>query len=800
MIGRWCVAGLALGMWLSGMLARAADLYVAPDGNDAWSGRVAKSDGNGKNGPLASLAAAVEASRKEPAGPRRIVLAAGRYYLEKPLVLDARDTELSIEGAGPGKTFLYGGRRITSWQKDGDRFFAAEVPEAKQGKWDFRALVVNDRLCLRARLPETGRMTHESRFPVRWMSSAGNGWERKPTTEELTTLQYRAGDLGSWLSVRNAEVTVYHMWDESMVGLASCDSNTRTLKFSTSSGHPPGAFGVNTYVVWNVREGMTQPGLWYLDREAGRIVYWPLPGEDMSKATVVAPCMETILELRGSKAKPIRGFTLRALTLSATTTPCKAGGFGAGNYRGAIQMTFGQQVRLSEVEVTNTAGHGICDWSSDELHVENCHLHHLGAGGFRTSNGGGRIEGNRICYVGMLYPSALGLTAGGPHAKYVIRRNEVHHTPYSGITGAGEGMVVEENLLHHCMQELHDGAAIYMFGGKGDILRRNVVRDIVAIGQGYGVSSYYLDEKCRDCVVERNVSIGVQRPVHYHMTLGCSVRDNVFVGDGDITLSFQRSSGVHITGNIIQYGGKFQVADPDAVAEWSGNLLVRSGDAAAALSDTMPVTPRKTRDKPMYADALPMVKPPAFDGKIRGEEWPAGGISLGQLNDQRIARGAPVSAKLCADADCLYVYLTVVSMFPEDRKLGRQWSKDEGVELSVAGARPDGQEVTYVFRSFAQGQPESLTVGGATEAEAKALGEAVKYTAAVEKQVWRCQWQIPFSALRFTPKDRAILPVNLTVFRSEDKQVLQWAGTCGPTWDPKRGGRVIFHTPKSGGK
>ena len=67
------------------------------------------------------------------------------------------------------------------------------MPQVKEGTWDFRALVVNDRLCPRARLPQTGRLTHETSFPVRWMSSAGGGWERKPTRQDLTTLQYKAG-------------------------------------------------------------------------------------------------------------------------------------------------------------------------------------------------------------------------------------------------------------------------------------------------------------------------------------------------------------------------------------------------------------------------------------------------------------------------------------------------------------------------------------------------------------------------------------------------------------------------------
>lgn len=768
--------------------------HVSPDGNDAWSGGLAEPNADGTDGPLATLAAAVEASRTQAGEPRRILLSPGRHYVETMVTLGPGDAQLSIEGAGAGESILYGGRRITGWQKEGDGLWVAEAPGVKEGTWDFRALVVNDRLCPRARYPQTGRLTHESQFPVRWMSTAGGGWERKPTEQERTTLQYKEGDLGPWLSVRNAEVTVYHMWDESMVGLAAHDPATRTLTFSSPSAHPPGAFGVKTYVVWNVKEGMTQPGQWYLDRDAGRIVYRPLEDEDMTQALVVAPCVESLIQIQGTGESRVPGVAVRNLTLSTTTTPCKAGGFGANNYRGALQIGTCRDVEVTGVEITNTAGHGIKEWNTQNLRVRDCHLHHLGAGGLRAGGAGGTIEGNRIHHIGLLYPSAIALSAGGPD-KYLIRRNEIHDTPYSGMAIGGTETVIEENLLYRCMQELHDGAAIYVSGARGNILRRNVVRDIVKIGEGYGVSAYYLDEKCRDCVVERNVSLGVSRPTHNHMTLGCTVRDNVFVTDGDMDLSFARSSGFRVVGNTLQLNGKLNVGDPDAIAEWSGNLIVQTGEVAPAIGDAMPAVARTPREKPVYANAALLARPPVLDGKHDGDEWPSGGIGLNQLPDQRSARGAPVSAKLCADAEHLYIAVAVVTMFPEDRKTGTQWGVDEGVEVSVQGSREDGTPVVYVLRGFTDGSFVSTPAGGAGGQEAGALAGQVGYAAAVDKQVWRCEWSIPLAALGFTPADKAQLPLNVTVYRSEDAQYIQWAGTLGETWELERGGRLVFPGP-----
>ena len=327
---------------------------------------------------VASIEAGLEAARQSDA--KTIEVAPGEYFVERTIVLDSRDNGVTIRAKEAGKSILFGGRKISGWQKDGENFYAAQLPEVKEGKWDFRTLVVNGRMCSRARWPKTGRLTHESRFDVPWMSSTGGGWKRKPTTEELTTMKFKAADLGEGFDPRNAEITVYHMWDESMVGVKSVNRATNTITFSSETGHPAGAFGVNDYVVWNLREGMSEPGQWYLDRTAGKVVYWPLAGEDMAAATVYAPVVESIVKIDGTK-----GVTLQGLTLTVTNTPLKAGGFGAGNFDGAISVRGGAICTLLGLEVFNAAGQGI-KVSGGGTTIDGCHIHDVGACGIRRRN------------------------------------------------------------------------------------------------------------------------------------------------------------------------------------------------------------------------------------------------------------------------------------------------------------------------------------------------------------------------------------------------------------------------------
>ena len=116
---------------------------------------------------------------------------------------------------------LNGGTPVTGWRRDGERFWCADLPGVKEGAWDFRALVVNGRMPERARLPESGAFVHKSVFDVRWLSSVGGGWERKPSPEELTTLRVKREDLGPHFAPTSAELTLFHEWDESLVGVKS---------------------------------------------------------------------------------------------------------------------------------------------------------------------------------------------------------------------------------------------------------------------------------------------------------------------------------------------------------------------------------------------------------------------------------------------------------------------------------------------------------------------------------------------------------------------------------------------------
>lgn len=766
---------------------------MAPGGNDQASGR--------REQPLATLAAAREAARKAGAGPHRIVLLPGDYFLQQTLELDARDNGLTLEAAEPGKSTLYGGSLVSGWRPEGEKFWCADLAGVKERTWDFRALVVNGRLAERARLPESGTFLHESAFDVRWLSSVGGGWERKPTDEELTTLVYDPKDLPASLEARNAEVRVYHMWDESLCGVSRVDAQRHALVFSNPAKSPPGAFGVKKYVVFNTREGLRKPGQWYLDRAGGRVVYWPLPGEDMTKAKVVAPRVERLLRIAGGAKQPVEGITLRGLSLQGTTTPLKAGGFGAYAFDGAVRVEKARNCVLEHLEICNVGGHALFASQWKESALRDCHLHHSGAGGMRAEGSATTVERCHIHHVGLSYPSAVALSVSNPDWRqgdkgFHLYRNEIHDTPYSGIIGGGGNHLIEENLIYRVMRELQDGGAIY--GGMSNcILRGNLVRDVVKMGEGYGVSSYYLDEGARDCIVERNVSLGVERPTHNHIARDLVIRDNVFIAEQNMTLSFARSGGCSFQGNTLFAPGEITVSQPGAIKVWAHNVVFRNGrdksgaPQAFTIADAMPPVPPPAR-RSYAAPVERLAKPPVLDGELGWDEWPRSALQLDREPSRWSASGAPVYGKLGYDGQCLYVAVNVSVFDPKKLSTGRQWGRDDGVEICLEGKGTDGKAVRFVVQGYAGGAAESVTAAGAPAELAARLGKAVRFAAKTFGQDWsggwRGEWAIPWEALGLNPEAGLKVAFNLGCYRAEDGVWRSYEGTLGENWKLEQAG------------
>ena len=540
-------------------------IYVNPAGSDDCEG------------PVATLARAVEIARST--GVRRIVLQAGRY-MDVALQLGSQDTGLVIEAAEGETVTLVGGHVLTGWTDEGDDCIACPVSGVREGTWDFRSLIVNGRFAERARYPETGTLEHASVFNSNWISSTAGGWDRKPTQKELTTLKYKGDDLGPWLSVRNAEVQIFHHWDDSLVGLSAHDPATKTLTFSSPAGHPAGAFAAwaakaRTYVIWNVREGMTKPGQWYLDRDRGCVVYRLRPGESGAHIEAIAPTAQSIIEVKAEGEAPARNIVIRNLELMASTTPLKSAGFGASLMPGAIELRGRvEALAIEDCFIHHVGGIGIRGGALEKVYpthvaIRRCRIEDCGAGGINIGTNESCAEDCTVLRTGLVYISSLALAVQGRSNR--IAHNEVAYCPYSAIAAGGTANRVENNRIHHFMETLDDGAAIYSFALKYGLYRGNV-----AIGSGSPTRlshAYYLDEQSVGSVVEQNLAIDTGWPSHNHILECCTIRDNIFIDTHAAKITLMKSYRCFFEGNLVVAKAITVSSPEDGFLSFSNNVL-----------------------------------------------------------------------------------------------------------------------------------------------------------------------------------------------------------------------------------
>ena len=441
-----------------------------------------------------------------------------------------------------------------------------------------RALVVNGGLRLRCRLPESGYRTHESIFHVKWMSTTGGGWQRKPTYEELTTLKAKKGDLEG-LTLDSAEATIVHSWDDSLLTVQKVEGDLIT--FEQPGGHPAGGFGVQNYCLWNVPEAFTKAGTFFHDVAKGRLYYRPMEGED-AQTEAFLPAQESIFYAD----TPVEKVEIEGFTLTATCTPRVAACFGAYKMPGAIDFASVSDSCLHDLTIRATGGYGIrTTGKAANVRVEKCEICGTGAGGVRLGSHEDEAK-SEICdcyvhHVGLYYPSAIGIAAVNCH----IRHNEVCHTSYSAVNCAGDDFVVEGNLLHDAMEVLNDGAAVYSFGSHNGVLRGNLAYGIHPKDGHVLPIAYYLDEVSSGWLVERNVAVDCDYPNHNHMCGGHTYRENIFVNESaGLLIDMQRASMPNrYIGNVLSAKDQIVIKTPEGGIEEFEDNRYHSADGTIRL-------------------------------------------------------------------------------------------------------------------------------------------------------------------------------------------------------------------------
>lgn len=505
-----------------------------------------------KPGPYAieqALQQAREERRLNGAGDVCIRLQPGTYRLNQSIIVRPEDSGTRI--VADGKAVISGGVKISGWKKQGN-MYVADVPEFNGRPLEFRQLWVNGKKADRAR----DVADFEKMYRIRNIDKKNE------------ILYVPAASVKKILGAKHAEMVIHEMWcvanlriknikiqgDSAAVTFHQPESHIHFMHpwpspMVTTDGHN------SAFYLTNAKELLDTPGEWYLDAKEQKVYYIPRKGENMSKADVEVPAVETLMRVEGTPDSMVKGVKFEGVTFSYATwmrpsicghAPLQAGMYMTEAYKlrpkvirpngdhkldnqgwvgrpaSAVTVSCAENVDFKGCTFEHCASTGVEFYEYTKGgSISRCTVRDIGgngilAGGFgpeaheahlpynpsdaRIICTGLTIDNNLITDVTNEDWGCVGIGAGFVRDIKILH-NEISEVSYTGISmGWGWNQqacsmannLVKGNLIHHYAKHMYDTAGIYTLGSQPhSFIEENVVRDIYSPGYAHDPNHWF---------------------------------------------------------------------------------------------------------------------------------------------------------------------------------------------------------------------------------------------------------------------------------------------------------------------
>jgi hypothetical protein len=497
-----------------------ATYYVAPNGNDAWSGRLPEANADRTDGPFAHIGRARDALRKltpPAAGDRVVAIRGGVYPMAETLLFGRGDSgtpkshivyrsygdqpvRLMAAGAVEPKAFQVVSDPVVSarldptvrgkvMQLDLARLGLRHVgpfPDVFQDGGGILNLYFNDVRMPLARWPQEGYTT------MARVLDRGD-WSKGPSRHGGTFV-YRGDrpeqwsiDAGVWL---NGFWRV--PWTPETVRVKSLDRKAHSITFAEpvnagigSKYAGQGGSGKENWIAINVLEELMQPGQWCLDFRTKTLYFWP-PAKIGPTSVRIADMDQPLVKLQDASYLTFEGISFE-------------GGLGNG-----IEIDGGQDNLVAACTMRNLGRTGAILKGGRHNGVTGCDLFDLGHGGISISGGDRKTlvpgehfaTNNHIHHIGQIKKTyapaiAMGAYDAGAAVGNLASHNLIHDLPHAAVLYGGNDNVFEFNEIYRVALDSGDVGAFYTWHdwtSRGNIVRYNYVHHSPA------ANAFYMDD------------------------------------------------------------------------------------------------------------------------------------------------------------------------------------------------------------------------------------------------------------------------------------------------------------------
>ncbi|NJL18763.1 MAG: right-handed parallel beta-helix repeat-containing protein [Bdellovibrionaceae bacterium] len=488
--GKWI--GAATAVLLSCGMVSGITVYVAPNGNDSWSGTLAEAKSDKSDGPLASLEGARRAVRiriaeglKEPV---TVNIRGGEYSLDQTVVFGLEDsgtaecpvTYQAFPGEKPGFT---GGKRLTDWKpctKDPaglptaakGKLFTCDIPADLKGKWQIKTLYDGLDMMPRSSSEQLELADSQIEPPLQGLTKVASNFNLDPKEENPKLVhvsrefRFQNKDLLDWAVPGDIEIFSDgpgQHWLVNVLPLASVDVKNNTALLAIDPTYDFDS--KNPYRVQNAIEYLDTPGEWVFSSAEGRVYLWP--SRPIKEYDVHAPYLQEFIRIEGVEDKAlVRFLNFSGLTFRYGLRDTWQEGdkglqhdwemFDKGN--AVLRFRHAEDCAVRACDFNSSSGAGVrLDLHCQRITVADSRFAYLGGAGVvlsgygpgtKDENRNNIISNNLIHHVGDIYWHSPGIfiTQSGHN---LISHNTIHDLGYNGLVISGcrqSPMVYHKNL------------------------------------------------------------------------------------------------------------------------------------------------------------------------------------------------------------------------------------------------------------------------------------------------------------------------------------------------------------------